>query len=199
MTYIKVNDELDLVTTVAEPLFQGENMSKSVTFLVPKKIGELHTVASLAYLVYIRADGHADIVYLKRETEMYDDDYYQYVVPIPERVTRYAGEIVFWLEFYSGRASNPVIVKTGTNVMNVIEHHASGDRIDDRELSVIYQLHSKLVEATEDVRLSDNEVIIFDDNQSSVNTDAGDGVIIFSDGGEPEVITDDGDDDVILF
>ena len=149
----------------------------------------------------MRADGHADIVYLDRETEMYDDDYYQYIVPIPERVTRYAGEIVFWLEFYSGRASNPVIVKTGSNVMNVIEHHASGDKIDDRELSIIYQLHSKLVEATEDIRLSDNEVLIFDDNQSAGNTESGDGVIVFSGGSEPDVIVnDDGDDeDIILF
>lgn len=201
MTYIKVDDNLDLVVTVAEPIFQGENLSKSVTFLVPKKVGELYAAAALAYLVYIRADGHADIVYLKRETEMYDDDYYQYIVTIPERVTRYAGEIVLWLEFYSGRASNPVIVKTGSTVMNVIEHHASADRIDDRELSIIYQLHSKLVEATDDIKLSDNEVILFDENQQSPNIQTDPGIIIFSGGSEPEVVPDDEDDgdDIILF
>lgn len=163
MTYIKIDENLNLVTTVAEPIFQGENLSKSVTFLVPKTVGDLSVESSLAYLVYIRADGHADIVYLQRKDEMYDDDYYQYVVPIPERVTRYAGEILLWLEFYSGQASNPIIVKTGPDVMHVTEHHASGDRIDDRELTAIYQLHSKLVEATSDVSLSDNEIILFGD------------------------------------
>ena len=178
MTYIKINDELDLVTTVAEPIFQGENLSKSFTFLVPEQVGDLSVASSLAYLVYIRADGHADIVYLKREKEKYNDDYYQYIISIPERVTRYPGEIVFWIEFYSGRASNPIVVKTGSCVANVIEAHSSGDRIDDNELSIIYQLHSKLVEATEGVSLSDNDVIVFSDTGETIEPSQDDDDII---------------------
>ena len=162
MTYIKIDDNLDLITTVAEPIYQGDNFSKAVTFLVPEIVGELNPLHSLAYLIYIRADGHPDIVYLEREEEKYNEDYYQYIVPIPEFVTRYPGEIVLWLEFYSGKASDPKVLKTGTNVMHVTEHiSVSENKLGDNHLTALYQLSAQLAEAFGDVTLTDNEVILF--------------------------------------
>ena len=162
MTYIKIDDNLDLITTVAEPVYQGENFSKSVTFLVPEMVGDVNPLSSLAYLVYIRADGHPDIVYLEREEEKYNEDYYQYVVPIPEFVTRYPGEIVLWIEFYSGRASDPVILKTGTTVMHVTEHNSVLENtLGDNQVTALYQLSTKVVEIHDGVDVADNDVIIF--------------------------------------
>lgn len=162
MTYIKIDDNLDLVTTVADPVYQGENFSKSVTFLVPEITGILNPLASLAYLVYIRADGHPDIVYLEREEEKYNEDYYQYIVPIPESVTRYPGEIVFWIEFYSGRASEPVVLKTGAEVMHITEHESVlENKLGDNQVTALYQLATKVVEIHDGVDVADNDVILF--------------------------------------
>lgn len=163
MIYIKMNDDMSLVTTVAEPIYQGENFSKKVSFLVPMMIGEepMDVKTTLAYLVYIRADGHPDIVYLEREEEMYNEDYYQYIVPIPETVTRYPGELVLWLEFYSGLASNPIVTRTGTNVMHIIEHPTVVDSLQDSQVTAIYQLSSKILDTEDDVTPTYNDVILF--------------------------------------
>ena len=161
MTYVKVNDELDLAITEAEPIYQGENFSKSVTFIVPKIVSELDIKSTIAYLVYIRADGHPDIVYLEREEEDYNDDYYQYIVPIPETVTRYPGEIVFWLEFFAGLASNPTVLRTGTSGLHIIEHPTVTDSLTDSQVTAIYQLSARIIDTEDDVTPTYKDVILF--------------------------------------
>ena len=161
MNYIKVNNDLTLTITEYEQIFQGENLSKSITFLVPKIVGELDIKSMIAYLVYIRADGHPDIVCLEREEEDYNDDYYQYIVPIQETVTRYPGEIVFWLEFFAGLASNPTVLRTGTSGLHIIEHPTVTDSLTDSQVTAIYQLSARILDTEDDVTPTYNDVILF--------------------------------------
>lgn len=162
MTYIKIEDgSLDLIITAIEPIYQGENFSKSVTFLVPAELNGREMKSMLAYLIYIRADGHPDIVYLERDENMYNEDYYQYTISIPEVVTRYPGEVTFWIEFFTGLASNPVVLKTGASMIHILEHPTSADSLIDSQVSAIYQMSAKILDKEDDITPTQNDVILF--------------------------------------
>ena len=161
MTYIKVNNDLTLTVTEAEVIYQGENLSKSVTFLVPKVLNDMEVRATIAYLIYIRADGHPNIALLEREEEDYNGDYHQYIVTLSEAVTRYPGEVTLWIEFFSGLASAPTILRTGPCGVRITEHPTVSDSITDSQIAAIYQLSTKILETEDDITPTYNDVILF--------------------------------------
>lgn len=154
MFYIKLDDQNDLVITAREPIFRGDCLSRKIIFLIPHKVGELDTLASTIYLTYIRADETADVVLLERMEQDYNESYYQYTFPVDCSMTRYPGELVMFLQVFSGSYNNPSISKSGECYLQVIASTNMDEYISDRNLSLIDQMQRYMdgkVEHTESV------------------------------------------------
>lgn len=108
--------------------------------LIPCYVGDIDMLTATVYLSYIRADGTADIVLLKRMEEKYNERYFQYTLPITCLMTRYAGEICTWLQIYAGPPNHPVISKSSECILQVIASKNMDEYISDRNLSLIYQM-----------------------------------------------------------
>ena len=122
MIYIKLEDSMNLVITVNEPIYRGDNLNQKIIYL---------------------ADGVADIVRLERQSEKYKEAYYQYVFPVSCRLTKFPGEVCSWLQIFSGTPSNPTIAKSGECLLYVEESKNMDDYICDHQLSAIYEMQKK--------------------------------------------------------
>lgn len=143
MIYIKLDENMGLGITVNEPIYRGENLSKKITYLIPTTVGEVDMLTAIPYLSYIRADGVADIVRLERQEEKYKEAYYQYVLPVSCRLSKFPGEICSWLQIYSGTPSNPTIAKSGECLLYVEDSKNMDDYICDHQLSAIYAMQKE--------------------------------------------------------
>lgn len=144
MFYIKLDDKMDLVITVNEPIYRGDNLSRKITYLVPLKVGDVDMLAASIYLNYIRADGTADVVLLERQEEKYNESYYRYLLPVSNKLSRYAGEVCTWMQVCSGPVSNPVIAKSGECVLHIQESKDMDEYLGDRQVTALYQLQKQL-------------------------------------------------------
>ena len=144
MFYIKLDENMDLVTTVREPLFRGDNLNRKIVYLVPLKVGDIDMLTAYVYLNYIRADGVADVVVLERMEEMYNESYYQYTFPVTCKLTRYPGEVCTWMQIYTGTPSNPSVQKTGECMLQIQESKNIDDYLCDHQVTAIYQLQKQM-------------------------------------------------------
>lgn len=153
MIYFKLDESMNLVNTVNEPIYRGDMLYNKIIFLVPECIGDIDTKSATVYLSYIRADGTADIALLSRMDNMYKDKYYQYTLPITSAITKYAGEICAWMQIFAGSARDPMIAKSGECIIRVMESQNMDEHITDKHLRLIYEMQKHmedLVEKTEE-------------------------------------------------
>lgn len=146
MLYIKLNEDMSLTVTANEPIYRGDNLSRKAAFLIPATVGEVDMLTSAVFLTYIRADGTPDIEILERGEEAYNEDYYRYTFPITSRLSAFAGEVVLWLEIYSGEQTPPVIAKSGECVLRVRQSRCTGELISNGKMTALYQMYAKLTE-----------------------------------------------------
>lgn len=144
MTYIVLTKDMKLTITQRDTIYRGDNMSKSITFLLPAQIGELDTKATTVFLSYVRADGNPDIVILEREKEMYDHQHYKYVMPVTCKLSRYPGEVCMWLQFYAGDSSLPEIAKSSECKLRILDSKNLDDCLGDHQLTALYQLKKQV-------------------------------------------------------
>ena len=144
MFYIKLDENMDLVTTVREPLFRGDNLNRKLVYLIPLTVGDIDMLTAYVYLNYIRADGVADVAVLERMEEKYNESYYQYTFPVTCKMTKYPGEVCTWMQIYTGTPSNPSIQKTGECMLQIQESKNIDDYLCDHQVTAIYQLQKQI-------------------------------------------------------
>lgn len=151
MLYIKLDNDMNLVITVNEPIYRGDNLSRKITYLIPTMVGEIDMLTASVFLNYIRADGVADVVVLERSDEPYNDSYLQYTFPVNCKLTKYPGEICTWMQIYTGTPSNPVIAKSGECMLQVQESKNMDDYLCDHQMTAVYQLTHTMNTAIEEM------------------------------------------------
>lgn len=200
MIYIKLDNNMDLTMTVKEPIYRGDNLNRKIIYLIPLKVGEIDMLTATAYLSYIRADGIADVVILERQEEKYNESYYQYILPVTCKMTRFPGEICTWIQIYSGTPSNPTIAKSGECMIYVEDSKNMDDYLCDHQITALYQLQKGIDETKAAVsEKADN--IIFNPEDSTIQLTAngnpiGDKIVVQTDTETAVVdiqITDDGE------
>lgn len=159
MFYIKLDSEMNLVITSREALYCGDNLNQKIVYLLPSKVGDIDMNTATVYLSYIRADGTADIVLLRRMDEDYNETYFQYTFPVTCTLTRYAGQICSWLQIYSGPSKHPVIAKSGECMLQIIGSKNMDEYISDRNLSLIYDMQRYMEDKVEKAEATLNERI----------------------------------------
>lgn len=171
MFYIKLDNEMNLIVTSREALYRGDNLNQKITYLIPFQVGDIDMNTATVYLSYIRADGTADIVLLKRMDDDYNGTYHQYTFPVTCTLTRYAGEICSWLQIYSGPAKHPIIAKSGECMLHVIGSKNMDEYISDRNLSLIYEMQRHMEDRVERAETSLNERIDNTNNAVAAKAD----------------------------
>lgn len=151
MLYIKLDDDMNLVITVNEPIYRGDNLSRKITYLIPTMVGEIDMLTASVFLNYIRADGVADVVVLERSEEPYNDSYLQYTFPVNCKLTKYPGEVCTWMQIYTGTPSNPVVAKSGECMLQVQESKNMDDYLCDHQMTALYQLTHTMNTAIEEM------------------------------------------------
>ena len=144
MTYIKLSDDMSLIPTKLDSIYRGDNMSKAITFLIPSKIGDIETTSSTVFLTYVRPDGTPDIVILEAEPVMYNHNYYQYVMPVTCKLSKYPGEVCMWLQFFFGSSCRPNVLKSGECTIRVMESASIDGCMSDHQLTALYQLQKRV-------------------------------------------------------
>lgn len=178
MFYIKLDESMNLVITMNEPIYRGDNLKQKITYLIPKTVGEIDMLTAYVYLNYIRADGTPDVVVLERGDEAYNENYFQYTFPIKCTLTRYAGEVCTWLQIYSGTPSAPTVAKSGECVLQISDSKNMDDFICDRQVTALYQLHKMMntgferveesISAVEAIAAAKADNIVFNSEDSTI-------------------------------
>lgn len=148
--YIKLDSDMNLVITANEPIYRGDNLVRKIVYLIPMTVGNIDMLTATVYLSYIRADGTADIILLNRMEKPYNEAYYQYILPVTNTLSRYAGEICTWLQIYSGSSKHPTIAKSGECMMQVIASENMDEYISDRNLGLIYMMQRNMEDKIEE-------------------------------------------------
>lgn len=128
-----------------------------ITYLVPAKIGETDILKSQVYLSYIRADGEPDVVELIRSKEMYKEKYYQYTLPVKCKISKYPGEVVSWMQIFSGTKSNPTIIKSGQNIISVLESESLDGKVGDRFITALWATREDIKSKADGLSYNEDE------------------------------------------
>lgn len=172
--YIKLEANMDLYITMLESIYRGDNLNKKIIYLIPSKIGEIDVLTANVYLNYVRSDGSADIVMLDRLDEKYNESYYQYTLPVSNKLTKCAGAVCTWLHFFTGSVSNPITAKSGECVLQIQESKDMDDYLSDSQITALYQLYKEVESIDTGVENivvdieSKADSIIFDSETNSV-------------------------------
>jgi len=182
MLYIKLDEDMNLGITVNEPIYRGDRLNQKIIYLLPLTVGDIDMQSATVYLSYIRADGTADIALLVRMEEKYNDNYYQYTLPITSTLTRFAGEICSWLQIYAGSPRNPMIAKSGECMLHIQDSKNMDEYISDRNLRLIYEMQrymedkveqaektlTERLDNTDKVVAAKADNIVFDEKNSTI-------------------------------
>lgn len=139
-----------LVVTKADTIYRGDNMSNCITFLLPVRINGVDMETATVFLSYIRADGEPDMVILNRTPEKYNNTYYQYVMPVTCKLSRYPGQICMWLQICDGCSEKPIVAKTGECTIKIHESKSMDNYLCDHQLTAMYQLKKELEKISSD-------------------------------------------------
>lgn len=144
MTYITLSNDMQLMVTKNTPIYRGDNLSSSIIFLLPVVTNNVDLSMATVFLSYIRADGEPDMIILERSTEKYNSNYYQYIMPITCKLSRYPGHVCMWLQICSGGTCPPTIAKSGECVITIHESKNLDNCMYDHQLTAIYQLKTQV-------------------------------------------------------
>lgn len=196
--YIKLDESMNLVVTVNEPLYRGDNLNRKIIYLIPLTVGEIDMLTANVYLSYIRADGVADVVILERMEAKYKENYYQYTLPVTCKLTRYPGEVCTWVQIYTGSPSNPIVSKSGECMLYIQESKSMDEYLDDNKMTALYQIHHQMntgfehmeesIIAVEAIASAKADNIVFNSEDSTIQLTAngepiGDKVVVSSTAG----------------
>lgn len=156
MTYILLTSDMSLCVTKEDTIYRGDNMSKEITFLVPVEMPNINTESAVIFLSYIRPDGNPDMVILDRKTEKYNDNYYQYGLPVTCKLSKYPGKVLMWLSIMDGASSNPMIAKSGECLLTIRDSKSIDNCMGDHQLTALYQMKKQLDEMVKDNSGSEN-------------------------------------------
>lgn len=141
MIYIKLDAMMSLTITRNGPVHRGDNLFEKLIYLIPKNLNGIDPIDTDVCLSYIRPDGMADIVNLEPLAEMYNDDYYQYVIPVTMAMTKYTGELRTWLLIVE-KGFDPeesIIAKSDECIIHVADSEDLRKLFDDDKVEDLFQ------------------------------------------------------------
>lgn len=179
MFYIKLDESMDLIITKKQPIYRGDNLNQKIIYLIPTTVEEIDMATATVYLLYIRADGVADVVTLEQMEELYNETYLQYTFPVNCKLTRFPGEVCTWLQIFTGTPSNPITAKSGECMLQIQDSKNMDDYLCDHQMTALYQLSKTTSDALEEMQGTIDTVvetkadnIIFNEDDNTIQLSA---------------------------
>lgn len=140
MIYIKLDQMMNLTITRTGPVHRGDNLFENLIYLIPKNLNGLDPIDTDVCLSYIRPDGIADIVTLEPLAEMYNEDYYRYVIPVTMAMTKYPGELRTWLIIVEKgfEPEESIIAKSDECIIHVSDSKDLRELFDDDKVESVF-------------------------------------------------------------
>lgn len=118
MYIIKMSNDKSLLTTISQPIYQGENNSNTIDFFIPYIYENRELNSAVVRLDYILPNGVSGFKILEKDVDEYDN-YTLYHLVITSDITYLIGRVKFWLTLLNN--TNDMILKTSQNYFDVIE------------------------------------------------------------------------------
>ena len=118
MYIIKMSNDKSLLTTISQPIYQGENNSNTIGFFIPYIYENRELNSAVVRLDYILPNGVSGFKILEKDVDEYDN-YTLYHLVITSDITYLIGRVKFWLTLLNN--TNDMILKTSQNYFDVIE------------------------------------------------------------------------------
>lgn len=143
-----------MIHTTCSSIFQGENLSDKLVFLLPQTVGDVTVENCKVYIYYVRPDGVYDFDELVKEPLDYKE-YHQYHFPITSKLTAAAGNVKMRMQLNN---VPEVILRTAETTIEVLpigENKSDGDEgappIDDALIEKINKIDLSLKEKVDKV------------------------------------------------
>lgn len=142
MIYVKLDQMMNLSITRNGPVHRGDNLFQNLIYIIPKNLNGIDPINTDVCLSYIRPDGVADIVTLEPLVEMYNEDYYRYVIPVTMAMTKYPGELRTWLIIIEKgfEQEESIIAKSDECIIRVADSKDLRDLFDDDKVESLFVL-----------------------------------------------------------
>lgn len=118
MYIVKMSNDKSLLTTLSQPIYQGENNSNTIDFFIPTFYENRNLSPAIVRLDYILPNGVSGFKILNQDSDSYDN-YLLYHFIITSDITMLVGRVKFWLTLLDN--TNNMILKTSQNYFDVIE------------------------------------------------------------------------------
>lgn len=180
MYVIKMESDKTLTTTIRSKIYQGENIADILTFLLPKTYENIDFADCTVYLRYILPNGVGQSEELSMYPLPYNDEYYQYRLPIESRFTNMRGQIELWLTAID--TAFITVLRTSPALVMILPAKDITDYLSDEDRN---QLDKMLIQI-EQLEKGKADSLIYDDDTRELQLTAegapiGDIVIVPSD------------------
>lgn len=218
MITFKLEQDGSLVNTVRGTVYQSESLMDKVHFILPKKYKEQELGSFMIALKYVNPANISKFDILTLHNGDYKEDYLEYIFPVTTEITKFAGNITFYLSMYfvDEELNQKYIGHSGESTLQI--EPVNDYFTDENSLQAIDQKIFKLEELAaeyqkskaDNIAQSGNEIYLTSAGKKigdSIEVQQGSGEIDLSDGvpviefGEPHDVPlpDDEDDNVVEF
>lgn len=144
MFYVMLDRSMNLVVTMKEPIYRGDNLNQKLHYLVPKKVGDIDMIDATIYLNLILPNGIANIIKLDRKAESYNESYFEYVLPVDLSLSRIAGDIRTWMHICQNLKDETAVAKSGECILHILESGNIDQSVGDQTITALQQIQSEL-------------------------------------------------------
>lgn len=135
MTF-KMDNQKKLICTTNATIYQNENCVDTISFLFPLKYDEYDIGDGIVAIEYMDPTSVTHVEVLKRDEEIYNEQYYRYTFPISSEFTKIAGRVNFVIEIImTGENDLKQILRVGSAAVTVLKWNDYMSYLPDEELS----------------------------------------------------------------
>lgn len=122
MYQIMMNKDKSLITTERIKIHQREKLIDKVQFIFPIDYNGYDLRTFVPILIYANSVNEISMETLVISQEEYKDNYFTCVLPIDTKLTKYAGDIVFHVQFtkYDADSRNQLVLTSDEDKMNIL-------------------------------------------------------------------------------
>jgi hypothetical protein len=174
-----MESDKSLVNTIHATIRQGEKKSDTLVFIVPRYYSETNLSDCTVLLRYILPNGVGRSEELAMYPLPYNDDYYQYRLPVGSRFTMYSGDIELWLSVFD--FNDGVVLQSDTAFVTIQAQKSIDNYLEPESLSQIDKLAVRVSSVVREMEQVSSDVgIKLDAMESTLSAKADN--IVFNEG-----------------
>lgn len=122
MYQIMMNKDKSLITTERIKIYQREKLIDKIQFIFPKEYNGQDMTTLIPQLIYTNPMNEIYVEMLQISQPDYKENYFTCVLPIDTKLTKYAGDIIFHVQFtkYDETIGDQIVLISGEDKINIL-------------------------------------------------------------------------------